>query len=285
MQLKQLLYFVSSCLISCIAVSCGNSTEASAENADRVEESPIANDSMLYGLACDGTTDSTIIIYPFSGGEPLTFSCIDAYEAGRIIGKPTIGDWIGVVKNKDIDDEVDMVVNLDLLKGTWTYPVMPVLKDFKHLSKRMQLRMQKKAMAEMPDSVKEMYMVAREYGFSLKRAHVAQPVGNVFSGSTLEDDSPVEYPKVQNYRHWYTWNGHLILVSSKNSRIIEAKDSHQDEIFDTLDFVSLTNDSLVLSHKGVRYGFHRKLNAMTANADAQKKAQQVAEKKANEELK
>jgi hypothetical protein len=41
---------------------------------------------------------------------------------------------------------------------------------------------------------------------------------------------------------------------------------------DTLELVSLSNDSLILKNHGNRYGFHRKLNAMEANKEAQAKA-------------
>lgn len=283
--MKKLLYTFISTAVIAAATSCGNSTTPAGEHAEdsTAEVSPIVNDSMVYGLACDGTNDSVIIVYPFDGGDPVTYSCIDAHEAGRIIGSPSIGDWVGLVISKESPDEADMVINLDQLKGTWTYPVMPTIKEFSNMSKRMQQRMQRQAMADMPDSVKNLYMVPREYGFSLKRAHVAQAVGRVYSGNTLTDDSPVEYPKVKNYKHWYTWNGKLILISDDSQQVLASQHSHEHETFDTLEFHSLTNDSLVLTLNGIRYGFHRKQNALTANADAQKKAKEAADKKAEEQ--
>ena len=244
----------------------------------------ITGDSMVYGLACDGTSDSVIVVFPFSGKDPVTYSCIAAKQAGRIIGKPSIGDWVGLMLSKEDSTEASFVINLDQLKGTWTYPVMPVLKDFAHMSKRMQRRMENKALSEMPDSVKELYMIPREYGFALKRNHVAQPVGYVYSGNTLEDDSPVEYPTLRNYTSWYMCNGQLILFShSREAQPAGGKPAAAD--IDTLSFISLDEDSLVLTSHGIRYGFHRKASATKANEEAQAKAKEAAAKSTADKIK
>ena len=226
----------------------------------------IKGDSMIYGLVCDGTTDSVIVLWPFAG-DPVTYDCIDAHENHRIIGKPTIGDWIGIMRDATDTMVVTMAVNLDQLKGTWTYPVVPVMKDLQSMSPRMQKRM----MAEMPDSIKNTYLVPREYGFTLKRAHQAQAVGYVHSTSTLLSDSPVEYPKVKRYRKWYMLNGRLILVSAEpiSSQAPDIQAPLEIKM-DTLDFVSMDNDSLILTQNGIRMGFHRKENAIAANAEASK---------------
>ena len=226
----------------------------------------IKGDSMVYGLVCDGTTDSVIVLWPFSG-DPVIYDCIDAHENNRIIGKPSIGDWVGIIRDSIDTMVVAMAIDLDQLKGTWTYPVIPVMKDLQHMSPRMQKRM----MANMPDSIKNTFMIPREYGFTLKRAHQAQAVGYVRSASTLQSDSPVEYPKVKRYVQWHMLNGRLILVSADRK---PTKDSDIDapvEVkMDTLDFVYMDNDSLIMTQNGVRYGFHRKESAMAANKEANK---------------
>jgi len=236
----------------------------------------VKNDSMIYGLTCDGTTDSVVVVWPF-GGDPVTYSCIDAKQNGRIIGKPEIGDWIGIMRNREDSTEAQFVINLDQLKGTWTYPVMPVMKDLQHMSKRMQKRM----MANMPDSVKETFFVPREYGFTLKRGHAAQPVGYVMRNNTLQDDSPVQYPEVKNYKQWYMCNGKLLLISGQRPMKGMDKKKIKPDVVDTLEFVFMDNDSLVLHQNGVGYHFHRKQNAMTANEAAEKavkKQETVTEK-------
>ena len=37
----------------------------------------IPGDSALYGLACDGCTDSILVFLPYSGGDPDTFDIIN----------------------------------------------------------------------------------------------------------------------------------------------------------------------------------------------------------------
>lgn len=242
----------------------------------------ITGDSMVYGLACEGSGDSVMVVYPFSGNDPMTYSVVDAKASGRIIGQVQIGDWVGLVLNKKDTTVADMVINLDQLKGTWTYSVLPSWKDLTNMSRKTRERMEKQLLSEMPDSMKDLYLVPREYGFSLKRGKKAMAIGYVNTNSTADEDSPVEYPKVKNYREWCPWNGKLILISS--DRVFSNMDAKtpSEEIVDTLDFVSLDNDSLVLTKHGVRYGFHRKQSAITANADAQKAAHKIVQKSADE---
>lgn len=237
----------------------------------------LKGDSMLYGLTCDGSGDSTVIIWPFSG-DPIALNCIDAKQQGRVIGRPQIGDWIGVMRNPSDTTEVTFIINLDQLKGTWTYPVLPVMKEFQNMSRRMQRRM----MASMSDTVKQTFFVPREYGFTLKRSSVAQAVGRVMRNNTLEDDSPVIYPEVKNYVKWHVWNGRLLLVSAKrpasggNNPDVMAKPVVE---VDTMNFVHLDDDSLIMSLNGTTYGFHRKANAMVANAAAAKAQAKIDEQK------
>ena len=281
-------YFTYIFLVAIIfTMSCSNNKKNAADsmNDSIIDASSlIVGDSMIYGLACDGTNDSAILVYPFDGGDPITYYTLDAAKQKRIIGKPQIGDWVGLVLDKEDSTTATMVINLDLIKGTWTYPVMPTFKDFAHLSKRMQKRMERQLLENMPDSVKETYMIPREYGFTLKRGHAAQSVGKIMKGNTLEDDSPVEYPPVKNYIQWFTWNGKLILVSTDKSILARHEKKDVKFMFDTLDIISLDYDTLTLEMKNIRYGFHRKSSTTGANAEAAKKALE-ADKKAAEKLK
>lgn len=268
MQKKHILSLLAVIVMTIVLGSCKDRKESIDPNEETASqpEFQVKGDSMLYGLSCDGTSDSVVVIWPF-GGDPITLSCVEAKQTGRIIGRPTIGDWIGVMRCPDDSMEAEMVIDLDQLKGTWTYPVLPVMKDLQSMSKRMQRRM----MENMPDSVKNTFFVPREYGFTLKRGHVAQAVGRVMRKTTLEDDSPVVYPEVRNYKGWYMCNGRLLLLSGQH--IIPGMSNNTpkkpDEI-DTLDFISMDEDSLILMHHNIRYGFHRKENALKANEAAQK---------------
>ncbi len=268
------LHFPILCLCLAMLIALGGCRRSAEKIDDETEElfvddaPEVKGDSMVYGLSCDGTSDSVVVIWPFTG-DPITLSTIDAKENGRIIGKPEIGDWIGVMLDREDSTCVTMVVNLDALKGTWTYPVMPTMKSLQNMSRRAQRRM----MAHIDDSIKDNFMIPREYGFTLKRNHNAQAVGKVMRSNSLEDDSPVVYPPVKNYVKWYMLNGNLVLISRKGG-IPGTKDGRKATYtLDTLQLVSFNGDSLILMQHGVRYGFHRKLNAMEANKVAQEKEQ------------
>lgn len=267
---KKQIYILLAILMAMIVMgSCGRKVEVIDDEGEEIfeeEQIAIEGDSMLYGLCCDGSSDSVVVIWPFHG-DPITYSVIDAKEDQRVIGHPEIGDWIGVMVNRDDTTSATMVINLDELKGTWTYPVMPVMKEMQNMSKRAQKRM----MAHVHDSIKENFLIPREYGFTLKRGHKAQAVGRVMRSNSLEDDSPVIYPEVKNYKTWHMLNGKLVLVSGAMMMPGMKPGQKIKNEFDTLEFVSMTVDSLVLMQHGIRYGFHRQQNAMEANKAAQKK--------------
>ena len=235
---------------------------------------PAKGDRAIYGLACMGCTDTTIILLPNAGGDPIKYNILDAYRNNQIFGNIEVGDWICVIPCSDKNDKygADMVIDLDKLKSTWTYQVMPHLRDVSHLSKRQQARI----LANMPDSIVETYMVPREYGFTLKRMGEARSVGYVMQNSSVEDDSPVEYPPVPQYTEWHAYNGKLILVKGKYE--MAGIVFNEKTTYDTLSFVYMRNDSLALrDNKGNVLGYHRK-DAHTANAAAQAAAMKAANK-------
>ena len=275
MRNRYLTIFFCAVFIALAVAGCKRKEET-ADAPEPVQEKDlvIKGDSMLYGLVCDGTTDSVIVLWPFSG-EPVTLNCIGAKQSGRIIGNPEIGDWTGVMRNAEDSTEATLILDLDQLKGTWTYPVMPVMKDLQHMSKRAQRRM----MANLPDSVKQTFLVPREYGFTLKRSHKAQPVGYIIRNNTLEDDSPVQYPEVKNYKQWHTWNGKLLLVSGERPKQGATTQEQKPNVVDTLDFIYMDTDSLILRSGGIRYSFHRKQNALKANEAATQAVKKQEESK------
>ena len=175
---------------------------------------PAKGDKAIYGLACMGCSDTAVVLLPNGGGDPIRYNILDATRNHQVFGDIEIGDWICVMPCTDKDDKngADMVIDLDKLKATWTYPVMPHLRDVTHLSKRQQARI----LANMPDSIVETYMIPRDYGFTLKRMSEARSVGFVMANSSVEDDSPVEYPEVPQYTEWHAYNGKLILVKGRH---------------------------------------------------------------------
>ena len=148
---------------------------------------------------------------------------------------------------------------------------MPHLRDLSHLSRRQQARI----LANMPDSIVETYMVPREYGFTLKRMGEARSVGFVMQNSSVEDDSPVEYPEVPQYTEWHAYNGKLLLVRGRFE--MQGVVFNEKTSIDTLSFVYMKKDSLVLSDsQGKTYTYHRKANAHDVNAAARAAAQKQA---------
>ena len=236
---------------------------------------PAKGDRAIYGLACMGCTDTAVVLLPNGGGDPVRYNILDAHRKHQVFGDIEIGDWICVLPSagKDEKNRAEMVVDLDKLKATWTYPVMPKLRDVTHLSKRQQARI----LANMPDSIVETYMVPRQYGFTLKRMSEALSVGMVMANTDVEDDSPVEYPKVPQYTEWHAWNGKLILV--KGRKEMAGVVFNQKTTYDTLSFVYMKGDSLALRNSaGVVTGYHRSKDARAVNAKAHAAAQKISNK-------
>lgn len=234
---------------------------------------PAKGDHAVYGLACMGCSDTAVVLLPNGGGDPVRYNILDAFRRHQVFGNIEIGDWICVIPCTDKEDAngADMVVDLDKLKATWTYPVMPHLRDVSHLSKRQQARI----LANMPDSIFDTYMVPRRYGFTLKRMSEVQSVGYVMASADVEDDSPVEYPVVPQYTEWHAWNGKLILVKGRTE--LAGKVFNSKTTYDTLSFVYMKDDSLALrdSHGNVT-GYHRSKDARQVNAKAHAAAQKLS---------
>ena len=168
-----------------------------------------------------------------------------------------------------------MVINLDELKGTWCYVVMPKMRDYDKLSPKLQKRL----MRDMPDSVKKTYLIPREYGFSLKRQWTAQSVGYV-KENTLEE-SPVVYPKLGYFTAWHIWNGKLVMTSgtpdlSSKSKEITIMNIRQD----TCDIDYLDDDSLVLSSDGESRSYYRNSDVKNIN----KKAKEIIARRKQKSL-
>ena len=236
---------------------------------------PAKGDRAVYGLACMGCSDTAVVLLPNGGGDPVRYNILDAFRKHQVFGDIEIGDWICVIPCTDKDEKngADMVIDLDKLKATWTYPVMPHLRDVSHLSKRQQARI----LANMPDSIVDTYMVPRQYGFTLRRMSEARSVGFVATSSEIEDDSPVEYPPVPQYTEWHAWNGKLILVKGRME--IAGVVFNAKTTYDTLSFVYMKGDSLALrDSRGNVVGYHRSSDASRVNAKAHAAAEKLSNK-------
>ena len=256
-------------LLACLTMMVGCFDNATEGDHGAIDKSVNAKgDSTLYGLACDGTTDSAIVFLPNAGGNPDTFSILPAIRSQKVFGTPTTGDWVGLMLNPKNKHEALMVIDLDQLKGTWTYEVMPVLKKSNAMSEA-------EMEAQIPDSMRSLIFIPREYGFTLKRHSKAQGVGFVFQTGDAYTESLVEYPPVPHYTRWSIFNGRLVLthdtVDAQMKRIPDNKVQRT-----VAEFVFLKDDTMALNVGGKVIGFHRQANGFTANAKAQKAANKIA---------
>lgn len=231
-------------------------------------EQLLEGDSTIYGLACEGCSDSVVILLPGDGSDPVTYNIIDAHRHNRVMGRLKVGDWIGLMRNPADSTVADFVLNLDELKGTWCYVVMPKWRDASNMTPQAQAILEE----SMPDSVKKEFFVPREYGFSLKRQWTAQSVGYVRK-SPLEDQSPVVYPRLLYFTEWHILNCRLVMTSREYQK---KDDSEEMELAgyrnDTCDVVFLSGDSLVLASDGESRGYYRRTNVADINKEARQKA-------------
>jgi len=261
-------------LAACLLGACsGRSNQPAKQPTYQVT---VKNDQTIYGYACDGCTDSTLVLLPSSMDDPVKYNIIEATRAQKVLGQIKVGDFMAVVLNPEDGKVADLVVDIDQLQGIWCYIVMPKMRDYEQMSNRAQAKM----MMAMPDSIKETYLIPREYGFALKRQWNAASVGYVPQKSSLEDESPVVYPPLLYYKEWHIWNGKLLMVSGIPTLQKDNTYGIKDIRLDTCDIVYLKDDSLILSSDGITRGYYRKTNINDIN----KKARNMAKKLQKEAL-
>ena len=235
--------------------ACGNNQQPTvtdvADDAISLKKN-LPGDSALYGLACDGCTDSVLVFLPYSGGDPDTFDIINAFQQHRIYGRPRIGDELAVIVNPEDHDEALSVVNMEMLKGEWCYKVLPQLRTPESMHKRMQRRM----IERMPDSLRQLMITPREYSLRLKRDFTASARGGMRRRTTTDDMSPVEYPSIKRYTDWHFFNGQLILKADTVAGFSQEGDVPE---IDTVQIRLLTADSLILEFRDHVQEYYRKV--------------------------
>jgi len=254
-------------------VSCSNKSDIRMPKTS-TDNIKLKGDHTVYGLACEGCTDSVVVLLPVDGKDPVQYNCLNAHRKGKILGKLKIGDWIAVVPSPDNKKVADIVIDLDDLKGIWCYIVMPKLKDYENMSMKLQNRLMK----ELPDSIKETYMIPREYGFWMKRQWICQSVGYVASQNSLEDESPVVYPPLGYFTGWRIWNGKLIISSGTPNILKDNTIEISNVRYDTCNIDYLKDDSLVLSSDGVSRSYYRKNSVEELNKKAKAMAAKLSQK-------
>lgn len=236
------------------AVSCGGKTDEKHPADSTAKNDRLQGDSCVYGLACDGCTDSILVLLPEDASDLIRYEIIDARHSGKVFGHPKIGDRIALLIDTEDSLVAELVVDMEQLKGTWCYIVKPQMRALENMSKRLQKRMER----DMPDSVKSKLMVPREVGFTLSSHYTAHPVGMAMAENSLKNDSPVVYPEVKVYSEWHIWNGQLVLAFQQD-KPNESSKQPMTARNDTATILFLGPDTLSLGFSdGTQQGYYRK---------------------------
>ena len=250
-----------------LAVACGGKQEKTETAEVTTVTERLPDDQMVYGLACDGSNDTILILLCDVTQNPDTFDILDASRHQQVFGHARIGDQMAILlaPADSVQDSsvvahqpspstyhpmATMVIDIDKILGSWCYQVRPKLRRHAGTDNERE----EDFLKNLPDSVLKRLMQPREYGFQLKNDYQAQPIGLVRQGNTTDDRSPVEYPVLKRYREWRLLNGRLIL----NELQRDTLGIQQLLSSDTADFVLLRRDSLVLRFNDGEHRYYRK---------------------------
>jgi hypothetical protein len=230
-----------------MAIACG-SNDTKTDDSQTVNNSGLTmpDDSTIYGLACDGCTDSLLILMPLDGSDPDTFNIFDARMAHHVFGHPSIGDQMAVVRNGEDSTVADLVINIDRLEGEWRYQAMPQLRRRQADSTGIS-----QSAVHLPDSFIKRWLQPKEYGYDIRRDNAVRPVGAIPEAEAKK--GPVEYPALKRYRQWHILNGHILLSQTRRDTTGQTTIVSTD----TADIVLLRRDTLVLRFANHVQGFYR----------------------------
>ena len=228
--------------------ACHSGTQTEKNSTVYNETVTLEGDSTVYGLACDGCTDSILVYLPFSGGDPDTIDILNARVQRKVFGRPEVGDEVAFVLNASNKKVADLVINIDRLKGSWCYQVMPKLRRRLGASADSMVQLP----PDFPDSLKKKWFQPREYGLELQRDNIVRPIGTQTRGK--EQQGPVEYPEMKRYREWHIYNGHLLLMETRR----DTTGARKTISTDTADIVVMRHDSLLLRFADHEQGYYRK---------------------------
>ena len=237
--MKKVLLFIA---LTMLIAACGSKhPKDKPTNAISMHEN-MPGDSALYGLACDGCTDSILVFLPYSGGNPDTFDIINARQEHRVFGRPHIGDALAVILNPENHNEAFCIINMGTLEGEWCYMVKPTLHTIDG------------KMPPIPDSIMKKIMAPVEYCLKLKADNTAQATG--YRRNTNRNQSPAVYPDIHRYTEWRLFNGRLILHADT---IAGFTQEGEVPVTDTADIVVLRRDTLILRFGDKEQSYYRKI--------------------------
>ncbi len=263
-------FYITLALILTLTIACSGK-KGPSELGDPTKDSlSFADSTTIYGLACEGCTDSVVWLLPTDVSDPIPFDIVNAMRRHKIFGRLKTGDYIAVIVNPTDSSVADMVIDVDQLKGTWCYQVLPTLRRGANLPERIQ----KMILDSMPDSIKNIYYKPMEYGVTLKRNDIASPVGTQVVKITEEEENanPFVYPDQNHYVAWHLVNGQIILTEQQAAHVVMERDTsatnEADEeipvhieariVNDTADILFLNEDSLSLRFNDRTQGYYHK---------------------------
>ena len=239
MSMKHLL-FIS---LALLLFSCGGK--------DKNDSGPSAittaeGDSTMYGLVCDGSNDSVVIILPEDLSEPRSFSIIEAFRQHRVYGFPMTGDHVAILPSED-GKSAKCLINIERLYGKWYRMVCPQWRKPVAMSDEHFERMKNRILTQLTDSARDSLLCPVEYLLELSAN--GRVVCRGFHRNASEDDihQLVEYPRAKHYSAWHLYNG-LLLLSTQG----------QHPRADTCTFRIVRNDTLIVSFPDGERKFYRK---------------------------
>jgi hypothetical protein len=241
--MKKSLFFA---IIAVVMTACGsNQPKMDIVPNDAISMyRSIPGDSALYGLACDGCTDSILVFLPYSGGDPDTFDIISCRQQRRLYGRPHIGDALAVMVNPENRHEASCVINISTLVGQWCFMAEPTLHTIDGRT------------PPIPDSIRKKILIPVEYSMKLKADNMASMRGNRNNmGKNGNAQSLAVYPEFHRYTDWYPFNGRLILHADTIAGFTREGDK---PVTDTVDIVLLMRDSLILRIGDKEQSYYRK---------------------------
>ena len=218
-----------------IALSCGQRGTAGGQLSADSSLISRPGDSAIYGLACDGSSDTLLVLLRDVDADPDTFNMLEAVMNRQVFGRPAAGDLLAVLLSGDSAHSVQKIINVERLKGSWCYMVTPTLRRRAGMSDEKYRQL----LDQMPDSLRRRWMVPKEFGFQLRANNVCLPVGERIEE---EKNSPIVYEKPRRYREWRLQNCQLLL----SEHLRDTTAGQWKLLTDTAEFVRLSRDTLVL---------------------------------------
>lgn len=232
--------------IACMMVSAAMLLLAAC-TSQPIPETPVGVEQgrSINALVCEGSND-TLLIYlttPYDGSDPDTLNVLWAWKNHRIYGIPNVGDNVVVLRNDSDSTCADVVIVTEDLMGRWGFETFPSLRQMAGMPADTSL---------LPDTLKQLLKVSREYSINFKNDHTMLSLGGRRRSKT--EEMPIEYPQMKQYTEWGLDEDRLLLYVSA----VDSTGEINVTGVDTASFVMLRRDTMVLRINGEERGFSKK---------------------------